>query len=46
MDDLQAMVADTRRLRGAEIAGGEKLVHEWVLENAPDLLRRKRFASS
>ncbi len=46
MDDLQAMVSDTRRLRAAEIASGEKLVRDWVLENAPDLLRRKRYEAS
>lgn len=45
MDDLQAMVEDTRRLRAAEIAGGEKLVHDWVAENAPDLLHRRRFVA-
>ena len=43
MDDMQSMVADTRRQRAAEIAGGEELVKLWVRENAPDLLARPRF---
>lgn len=46
MDDMQNMVADTRRQRAAEIAGGEQLVRSWVAENAPDLLSRPRFIAA
>ncbi len=45
MDDMQNMVADTRRLRAAEIAAGEALVRSWVAENARDLLSRPLFVA-
>ncbi len=45
MDDMQSMVADTRRQRAAEIAAGESLVQRWVEENAEDLLRRHHFVT-
>lgn len=41
IDDMEAMVADTRRRRSSEIEHGAVLIREWMLENAPDLLCRQ-----
>lgn len=45
MDDLQTIVADTRRRRAGEISQGEELVRLWVKENVQDLFSRNRILS-
>lgn len=44
IDDMQNMVADTRRRRADEISHGEEIVRAWVQENADELLHFVRPA--
>ncbi|MBR5886615.1 MAG: glutamyl-tRNA reductase [Akkermansia sp.] len=41
VDDMQAIVADTRTHRSAQIAHGMALIRDWLAENASDILYRK-----
>lgn len=43
MDAMEKMTAETRRLRGAEIAACEQMIREWVQENADSLLKKRAF---
>lgn len=42
MDSMERMTEETRRIRKAEIASCEQMIHVWVDENA-DLLFKKQF---
>ncbi len=44
VDDMQAIVADTRTRRSAQIELGLGLIRDWLQENAPDILYRKKAA--
>lgn len=42
VDDMQAIVADTRTRRSAQIAQGQALIRAWLVENALDILYREK----
>lgn len=43
IDAMEAMAADTRQRRAAEISHGEAIIRSWVEMHADDLLHRKVF---
>lgn len=46
MDAMERATAETRRLRSAEIETCERMIHEWVRENAANLLNQRRCAAA
>ena len=45
MDAMEQATAETRRLRGAEIAACEQMIHAWLEENAENLLKKRVFTA-
>lgn len=41
MDAMEQATAETRRLRRAEIAACEQMIHDWLEENADNLLKKR-----
>lgn len=46
MDAMEKLTETTRQNRLAEVAGGEKIIRDWVLENGAYLLENKRFVKN
>lgn len=43
MDAMEKATAETRKLRSGEIAACEEMIHDWVNDNAPQLLNRNVY---